>query len=146
MSDISDYISTEDEKEIVNAIQQSEKQTSGEIRVHIELVCQTEDPYQRALYIFEKLEIHKTQLSNGILIYMAIEDHKLVVCGDKGINDLVDDTYWESTINLMTSYFKSDKYKEGLVKGIDELGEKLKTYFPYEDGDTDELSNEISKG
>lgn len=146
MSDISDYISTEDEKEIVNAIQQGEKQTSGEIRVHIELVCQTEDPYQRALYIFEKLEMHKTQLSNGILIYMAIEDHKLVVCGDKGINDLVDDTYWESTINLMTSYFKNDKYKEGLVKGIDELGEKLKTYFPYEDGDTDELSNEISKG
>lgn len=145
MSDISDYISAEDEKELVEAIKKGEKETSGEIRVHVELNCHNEDPYERALQVFGKLEMHKTELSNGILIYLAIEDHKVVVCGDKGINDIVGKAYWEETIAMMVSYFKEDKYKEGLIKGVEELSLKLKTYFPYKKGDTDELSNEISK-
>jgi uncharacterized membrane protein len=145
MSELSDYISVEDEKELVEAIKRGEKETSGEIRVHIELDCSKTDPYQRALDVFEWLEMHKTELSNGILIYLAIQDHKVVVCGDKGINDIVGKSYWEETIALMVSYFKVEKYKEGLIKGIEELSLKLKTYFPYQKGDSDELSNEISK-
>jgi len=145
MSEISDYITPEDEKELVGAIQKGEKETSGEIRVHIELDCHRKDPYKRALMVFEKLEMHKTKLSNGILIYLAIEDHKVVVCGDKGINDIVGKSYWEDTIAMMVSYFKDGKYKEGLIKGVEELSQKLKMYFPYQKGDTDELSNEISK-
>ena len=145
MTDISDYISVDDEKELVDAIKKGENQTSGEIRVHIELDCHQEDPYQRALQVFEKLEMHKTELSNGILIYLAIEDHKVVVCGDKGINDIVGKSYWEETIAMMVSYFKDCNYKTGLIKGIEELSQKLKAYFPYQKGDTDELSNEISK-
>jgi uncharacterized membrane protein len=145
MSELSDYISVEDEKELVDAIKRGEKETSGEIRVHIELDCPKKDPYQRALDVFGKLEMHKTELSNGILIYLAIRDHKVVVCGDKGINDIVGKAYWEETVALMISHFKLEKYKEGLIKGIEELSLKLKTYFPYQKGDSDELSNEISK-
>ena len=146
MSSISDYISEQDEKAIVEAIRQGEKRTSGEIRLHIEMNCPLDDPYKRALQVFEKLEMHKTELANGILIYLAIEDHKLVVCGDKGINDIVGETYWKSTVNMMVSYFKEEKYKEGLIQGVTEVSHKLKEHFPYESDDTNELSDDISKG
>lgn len=146
MPKLAEYISKEDEKAIVEAIKAGEKHTSGEIRLHIEMTCPEEDAYDRALQVFEKLEMHKTELSNGILIYVALEDHQLVLCGDKGINDIVGKGFWESTVELMTYHFKKNQYKEGLVKGIAEVGQKLKQYFPYQSDDTNELSDDISKG
>jgi uncharacterized membrane protein len=146
MSKISDYISETDEKAIVEAIRRGENRTSGEIRLHIEMNCPLDNPFDRALQVFEKLEMHKTDLSNGILIYMAIEDHKLVVCGDKGINDIVGEDYWKSTVDLMVSCFKKDNYTEGLIQGITKVSHELKEHFPYEKGDSNELSDDISKG
>jgi uncharacterized membrane protein len=146
MSSISDYISEADEKAIIEAIKAGEKRTSGEIRLHIEMHCPLKDPYERALQVFEQLEMHNTDLSNGILIYLALEDHKLVVCGDKGINDIVGEGYWKSTVDHMISYFKKDSYKEGLIQGVTMVSQKLKEHFPYEKGDTNELSDDISKG
>lgn len=146
MTKIQDYISAEDEKEIVEAIKQGEKQTSGEIRLHIEIKCPIDQPFDRALQVFEQLDMHKTKLLNGILIYVALEDHKLVICGDKGINDIVGKKYWEDTIELITNHFKIDQYKEGLIMGITDIGHKLKQYFPYQSDDTNELSDDISKG
>ncbi|MGX1023578.1 TPM domain-containing protein [Flavobacterium sp. CS20] len=146
MPKLKEYISKDDEKEIIEAIKAGEKQTSGEIRLHIEMKCPVEDAYDRALGVFEELGMHKTELANGILIYVAIEDHKLVLCGDKGINEKVGQGFWESTVKLITSYFKKNQYKEGLVKGIAEVGQKLKQYFPYQSDDTNELSDDISKG
>ena len=146
MIKITDYLLAEDEKEIVEAIKKAEKQTSGEIRLHIEMKCPIDKPFDRALQVFEQLEMHKTELQNGILIYVALEDHKLVVCGDKGINDILGQNYWEDTVKMMTGYFKNNQYKKGLVEGITEIGQKLKQHFPYQSDDTNELSDDISKG
>ena len=46
----------------------------------------------------------------------------------------------------MQSHFKAGNFKQGLVEGIQKSGEQLKTYFPYSNLDTNELSNDISKG
>lgn len=146
MSVISDYISEEDEKAIVKAIRDGEKRTSGEIRLHIEMNCPLKDPYQRALQVFEELEMHQTEMANGILIYLALEDHKIVVCGDKGINDIVGEKYWKSTVDSMITYFKKDNYREGLIQVVTKVSQQLKEHFPYEEGDTNELSDDISKG
>jgi uncharacterized membrane protein len=88
----------------------------------------------------------ETQLKNGVLIYLAVEDHHFVICGDKGINDVVQPDFWDCTRDVMVSQFKEKNYKQGLINGILRAGEQLKKYFPYLDDDTDELSNEISKG
>jgi uncharacterized membrane protein len=43
--------------------------------------------------------------------------------------------------------FKDGHYKDGLIEGILEAGIQLKKHFPYNDEtDTNELSNEISRG
>lgn len=142
---VSEFISPEDEKEIVEAIKEAELNTSGEIRVHIEHTCDG-DRFEHALEIFEKLEMHKTKLSNGVLIYVSIDDHQLVILGDKGINDVVEKGFWESTKDEIINQFKTENYKQGLINGILEAGKQLKKHFPYLSDDTNELDNEISKG
>ena len=46
----------------------------------------------------------------------------------------------------MASHFKKGHFKDGIVAGILNAGEQLKQFFPYQKNDTNELSNEISKG
>ena len=145
MSTTKSFLTPEEEKAVVEAIQQAEKNTSGEIRVHLEKNT-TIAPMERAIAVFNELEMYKTKDSNGVLIYIATEDHKFAICGDKGINDVVPEDFWESTKEIMRNDFKKGNYKQGLIDGILEAGNVLKKYFPYCADDNDELSNEISKG
>lgn len=145
MSKVEDFLTKEDEQKIVEAIRMAEKNTSGEIRVHIEKTT-SKVPFDRALEVFHELRMDETQLQNGVLIYLAVADRKFVICGDKGINDLVADDFWDTTKEIMKNHFKNGNFKQGLIDGILIAGEQLKKYFPWQDGDTNELSNEISKG
>jgi uncharacterized membrane protein len=104
------------------------------------------DPYERAMEVFHQLKMDETELKNGVLIYLAVEDRHFVICGDKGINDLVADDFWNTTKEIMKNHFKNGNFKQGLIDGILMAGEQLQKYFPWQQGDTNELSNEISKG
>jgi uncharacterized membrane protein len=144
MSKTTPFLSTQDEEAIVSAIKDAEKKTSGEIRVHIEAHTD-EDHYEHALKVFGELRMHETELRNGVLFYVAVNDHKFVILGDKGINDKVADDFWGATKEMMQNHFRKAAFKQGLVDGILKAGHELKTHFPYQDDYTDELSNEISK-
>ncbi len=139
------FLTKEDENEIVDAIRLAEKNTSGEIRVHIEQTT-SKVPFDRALEVFYELKMNETQLQNGVLIYLAVADKQFVICGDKGINEVVAPDFWESTKEIMAAQFKQGNFKQGLIDGIAQAGEQLKNYFPWQTDDTNELSNEISKG
>jgi uncharacterized membrane protein len=139
------YFTEENKLQITNAIRAAEMNTSGEIRVHIEKYCKG-DVLDRAAYIFEKMEMHKTQLRNGVLFYLAVEDHQFAILGDAGINQKVPGDFWEATKELVLSKFKDGNLTEGLTNGILMAGEQLKAHFPYLKNDVNELSNEISFG
>jgi uncharacterized membrane protein len=139
------YFTEESKLQISNAIRVAETNTSGEIRVHIENRCKG-DVLDRAAYLFEKLEMHKTELRNGVLFYLAVEDHKFAILGDGGINAKVADNFWESTKDVVIAKLKNGLYAEALSDGIIMAGEQLKANFPYQDDDVNELSDEISFG
>lgn len=145
MSQVDDFLTKEEEQAIVEAIGKAEKATSGEIRVHIEKATSLA-PFDRALEVFYGLKMNETKEQNGVLIYLAVEDKTFAICGDKGINDVVAEDFWNNTKNIMANHFKSGNFKQGLIDGVLEAGDQLKKYFPYQENDTDELSNEISKG
>jgi len=144
MSKIKSFLTSKDEEAIVAAIKEAEKNTSGEIRVHIEAHTD-DDHYEHALQVFGELKMQETELRNGVLFYLATHDQKFVILGDKGINDKVADDFWDETKEMMQGCFRKEEFKKGLVDGILKAGHELKTHFPYQDDDTDELSNEISK-
>jgi uncharacterized membrane protein len=140
MSKVEDFLTKAEEAEVVEAIRLAEKNTSGEIRVHLEKKTSSA-PIERAVEVFHELKMDETHLRNGVIIYIAAKSKKFAIYGDKGINEKVGANFWDITKDVMLIHFKNNSHKEALVEG-----EQLKTYFPYQSNDTDELSNEISKG
>jgi uncharacterized membrane protein len=145
MSKIEDFLSAEEEQEIIKAIRTAEQNTSGEIRVHIEKTSKI-NAFDRALDVFHFLKMDNTKLQNGVLIYVAVKDKTFVIYGDKGVNDVVPNDFWDSTKDIMQSHFKLGNYQKGLVEGILKAGVVLEKHFPWVHKDSNELSNEISKG
>ncbi len=145
MSRVEDFLTIEEEQEIVEAILAAEKNTSGEIRVHIEAHTRI-DHYKRAKEVFHLLKMDNTKEENGVLIYVAVNDRKFAICGDKGMDKVVPKDFWESTKNIIEGHFKNGAFKTGIVAGIHKAGTELAHHFPWKHDDTNELSNEISKG
>ena len=144
MSKTEDFLSKAEEQEIVHAIVEAEKNTSGEIRVHIEEHTE-KSPLERAQEVFFELKMDETQDRNGVLFYVCVSDKKFAIIGDKGINEAVESDFWDCTKDVVIANFKEGNFKKGLVEGILRAGERLKKYFPYQSDDTNELSNEISR-
>ena len=134
------------QKNIISAIKDAEKKTSGEIKVHIESNCKYEDAYLRAKEVFEFLSLHKTELRNGVLFYLAFNDRKFAVLGDEGINDKVGQEFWDSTKKLLSKNFKSGEFEKGFSLAIAEAGVQLEKYFPYQRNDSNEISDDLSFG
>ena len=139
-----EFLSQADEIEVIKAIEQAEAMTSGEIRVHIEkhtdLTC-----LERAKEVFCELKMHETELKNGVLFYVGVEDHTFAILGDEGIDEVVETDFWECTKDIVIEQFKVGNFKQGLINGILRAGERLQTYFPKTDQNPNELSNEISR-
>jgi uncharacterized membrane protein len=135
--------SKEQKAAIVNAIVEAELNTSGEVRVHIDSTC-VGDPIAKAVKIFKMLDMDNTEQRNGVLIYVAMDNNKLAIIGDQGINEIVTDHFWDDARDAMIDHFKNGLYTEGLIEGVRKVGEQLKTAFPGEFGDRNELDNEVT--
>ena len=145
MASVKKFFTAEEQKKIIAAIQEAEKETSGEIRLHLESRCKG-DPLARAVKIFASLKMHKTKLRNGTLIYLAVLDRKFAIFGDEGINKVVPENFWEDVKEEMRAHFVKGDFLNGVISGILRIGEKLKEYFPYQQDDVNELPDEISMG
>jgi len=143
MPNARNFFTKEQQEDIRQAIMNAELDTSGEIRVHIENTC-TGDALDRALAIFSKLEMEKTENHNGVLLYLAVKNRKFAIIGDSGIHATVTEIFWDSIRNKMMDRFRENLFTEGLIEAIGETGKQLKTYFPYHTDDKNELSDEIS--
>src|SRR5690606_27194540 len=132
---VENFLSPEDEEEIVEAIRIAENKTSGEIRIHLEPSCGT-DALNRAKEIFHWLKMDNTKEANGVLIYVAVKDHTFAVYGDEGINKVVPSNFWDSTKEIILSHFKLKKFKQGLIEGVLKAGEQLQKHFPWDHQDS----------
>ena len=141
----SNFLSDQEQANVLAAISDAESQTSGEIRLHLESRCKG-DVLDRAAVVFETLAMHKTALRNGVLFYLATEDRKFAILGDGGINAVVPDNFWNEVKNRVIDGLTTGKPAEGLASGIRLAGEQLSAHFPLEANDINELSNDISFG
>jgi uncharacterized membrane protein len=133
----------EQEQELIStAIAEAEKLTSGEIRIAIDKHCDG-DALEMATSYFKKLGMDKTIEHNGVLIYLAYEDHKFAIIGDRGINKVVPPDFWETTKIAMRAHFAGGNIADGLIAGISLVAEKLAIFFPSNNGDINELPNDI---
>ena len=127
------------------AIGKAERRTSGEIRVFVE-DRSADDPLDRAAFLFNKLGMAKTDLHNGVLIYVALKDKKFSIIGDKGIHEKVGPGFWDAIKEKMTSHFREGRIFDGIVTAVEDAGEALAGHFPYSSGDRNELSDDVIFG
>ena len=132
-----------DSPRVKAAIEQAEVQTSGEIVVSVAPFFwgNIEKAARRA---FVRLGVARTELRNGILFFIVPSRRSFVVLGDQGIHEKVGQSFWEDVAKHLTENFRKGSFTDGLVQGIGEVGEQLKTHFPYERAtDVNELPDDI---
>lgn len=132
-----------EEAQIIQAIREAELNTSGEIRVHLEAKCKG-DILRAAQKTFRKLKMDKTANRNGVLIFIAPERKEFAILGDKAINEVVPENFWQSERDLMQQHFREQNFAKGISAVVLQIGEKLKTHFPYQQDDINELPDDIS--
>jgi uncharacterized membrane protein len=142
-----EFFTAEEKQHIVEAVQQAEQRTSGEIRVFVASRCKYVDAIDQAAEIFFGLEMQKTEQRNAVLIYVAIKDRQLAIFGDEGIHQKVGDAYWKDKVKKMIGNFNRSNYAEGIRQCVLEVGEALHAYFPYDrQVDKNELPDDIVFG
>jgi uncharacterized membrane protein len=142
-----DFFSDVEKNQIVAAIREAERQTSGEIRLYVESRCRFVDPLDRAAEIFEVLKMKQTSAHNAVLIYLAVKDRQVAVFGDQGIHEKVGEAFWAQEVKHMLSEFQAAHYSEALTKVVKDIGEALRSHFPYDrQSDINELPDDIVFG
>jgi uncharacterized membrane protein len=139
----SEFFTSEDRKKIENSILEAELNTSGEIRVHVETQFDG-DILDRAAIVFARMNMHKTRLRNGVLIFFGIKNRQFAILGDAGINRVVHENFWDEIKAVMEAHFKNSEFAPGLAVGVKMAGEQLKKHFPFQKDDINELPNKIS--
>ena len=138
-----EFLDMLDQPRIVAAIGAAERETSGEIRIHIQPKATGGDVRYVAERTFERLGMTKTALRNGVLLFIATEEQRFVILGDKGIDEKVPAGFWDEIAAKLTIRFKNGEFTEGIVEAITAAGQQLKTYFPRAEDDVNELTDEI---
>ncbi|MEM0995170.1 MAG: TPM domain-containing protein [Bacteroidota bacterium] len=140
-----DFFTKAEGDQIIAAIRSAERNSSGEIRVHLEAECKGEIVHA-ARKTFKRLGMQKTKEKNGVLFFLAPERKEFAIIGDEGINQVVPADFWDDIRDLLQAHFRTSDFLGGIVKGVARVGEKLKAYFPYQSDDENELPDEISYG
>jgi uncharacterized membrane protein len=142
-----EFFTEEEKRRIVEAVRSAERRTSGEVRVFVESRCPYMDAIDRAVQVFYRLQMNKTDDRNAVIIYVALRDHQLAVYGDEGIHARVGQEYWDAEVRQMISSFNRENYAEGIRQCIIDIGEALHTHFPFDnDTDKNELPDHIVFG
>src|SRR5690349_16792103 len=89
-----EFVDRLEREEIVAAIREAEKNTSGEIRVFISRKP-VEDAVAEAQFHFAEMGMEKTRERNGVLIFVAPKSHKFAVVGDTAVHAKCGEEFWK---------------------------------------------------
>ncbi len=141
------YLSDSDLTEIKEHIAETEKSTSGEIRICFRMkrgwAEKRKSSRELAVKEFHKLGMQGTKDKTGVLVYILFGEKIFEIVADTGINSKISEAGWEIIKNHLSTEFGREKYQEGLINALDEIKGVLIEHFPVSEKDTNELSNDI---
>jgi uncharacterized membrane protein len=140
---MTNFFSKKEERNIIAAIREAERNTSGEIRVHMGKDFDG-DILTVASNVFRELGMDRTVDNSGVLFFIVPSKHQFAIWGDTGINEKVPPHFWEDVRNVMQQHFREKKFAEGVCAGVRLAGEKLKEHFPRKSDDRNELPDDLS--
>ncbi len=98
---------------------------------------------EQAFQEFYANDLHKTEAATGVLLFVSLLEHRVIVMGDSGINEQVEPTDWEHTDRAILDGIRGGSLRTGLVNGIRVAADLLETHFPWKDGDRNEIPDRV---
>jgi uncharacterized membrane protein len=142
--ELKDYLTAEEQAQIVEAIRQAELRTSGEFRIHMERRC-SGDPLVRAQKVFHRMGMHKTEEHNAVLIYLALDSHKFALYGDSAIHSRTGNDFWVGLAAQVKERIQTtQRLSAGLCLAVETIGTQFALHFPRKENDRNEIPDEIS--
>jgi uncharacterized membrane protein len=133
-----------DADRIVAAIVEAEKKSSGEVRVHVTR-RKPDDIERRALERFHRLGMAATKARNGVLLYIAPRARRFRIVGDVAIHEKCGESFWTEVAQAIEADFRRGAFTDGVVRGVERIGEVLAEHFPREAGDANELPDRVTE-
>jgi len=130
--------------QVEKAIEEAELLTSAEFKLHIEEVC-NEDLLDRAAFVFSELELHKTEKRNAVLLYVSINDRRVSILADAGAKTHLSEELLSEILSTLINDFKLNQYAQGIGNCFLSIASALKSHFPYQENDVNEISNTVSR-
>lgn len=138
------FFSKLDNDRIVAAIADAERKSSGEIRVHV-TGRSPEDLEERARRRFELLGMTNTADRNGVLLYIAPAVRRFQILGDAAIHEKAGPDFWKEVAAAIEERFRRGEFTDGIVRGVEKVGEILARHFPRSREDRDELPDAVDE-
>ena len=98
---------------------------------------------EQAFQEFYANGLHKTEAATGVLIFVSLLEHRVILLSDEGIDAKVDAEFWADTDDAVLEGIRRGSLRDGLVAGIGKVGECLATHFPWTEGDRNEIPDRI---
>lgn len=121
----------DDHRRIAKAIAQAERGTTGCIAVRV-VNEKTVDAFERAKQEFERAGMHRHEHANAVLILVAPQARRFAVIGDRSMHERVGEAFWTETTDAMRPAFASGSVADGILAGIECVGEALHRHFAME--------------
>lgn len=125
-----------------------EERHHGELRFAVEAALplswlwRGQDARSRAVDLFGRLRVWDTEHNSGVLIYLLLADKRVEIVADRGINEKVGATAWESICGEMQRAFAAGRFEQGVCAGVAAISDLIATHFPPARDDSNELPNE----
>lgn len=141
------FLNEAEEDLIAQRIAAVERQTSGEVHVHLASGRIHKGIMEDAAYVFQQLGLDRTRQRNGVLIYVAVAAHQFAILGDEGIHRVLGQEGWDAEAAKLHEAFAKGDFGPGLLAVIDDIGAVLTKHFPAVAGEhnPDELPNAPSR-
>jgi putative membrane protein len=97
----------------------------------------------RSLAAFTANGLHHTKAETGILIFVSLLEHRVIILADRGINEKVAPGTWDEVVQILTAGLKSGNACEAFCRAIERCGAVLAQHFPRSPDDVDELANKL---
>ena len=115
---------------VVQAIQEVDRDTTGEIRVHLSQRWLEPDAFRRAKRIFQLHQMNQTSLRNAVLIYVNLRKRKFAIVGDFAIDEAVGRGFWQQQALKLEENLNSTQSERAIALAVTEIGEALKRHLP----------------
>lgn len=99
---------------------------------------------QRAGNVFLEEEVFNTRHRTGIMIFISMFEHEVVVMADRGINKVVDQNEWDDMVRDLVGHIRRGAFVEGIQTEIKRCADiLLEKGFKRTPDDVNELRDDL---